>query len=362
MNKLIYGGLALAAIVASSCSGPKGWSVEGIVENAGETGKIVLEGYNNGLWYTVDSLSLDNNGRFVYKADAPAHFSEIYRLTSPAGGSIYFPVDSVDKVTVTADGNHFGTGYVLDGTELARTIGRIDSTLAVSGNVDNADVLRDLVGYIIADTTGTVAYYLTGKTVGGKALFDPNDDFGNRVFGAAAQIFTTFAPDDPRGRYILSSYYNGRKALGKITEAPTTVLEADETGYIDVTNYDDRGVKHSLSDYVKDGKVVILSFTAYGTEASVPYNAILNDIYTANHDKGLEIFQISFDNEEQVWKPVARNLPWVTVWNSPSDGVAVLQQYNVGAFPLSFIINRKGEIVSRVADQTKLAGEVAKYL
>lgn len=360
MKKLIYCGLALAAFTVASCSGPKGWSVEGTVENPA-TDKVALEGYNNGLWYTVDSLALDGEGHFSYASESPAHYCEIYRLSTP-GGSIYFPADSVDKVVVSASGDHFGTGYSLSGTDLARAVGSIDSALTVATDLADPSLRRDLVNHIISDTTGTVAYYLTGKTVGGKKLFDPADDFGNRVYGAAAQVFNTYAPEDPRGRYILAMYYSGRKALGKIADAPTTVLEADETGYIDLSNYDDRGVKHAISDLVKEGKLVVLSFTAYGTEASVPYNAILNDIYSKNRDKGLEIFQIAFDDDEQAWKAVARNLPWITVWNSPSDGVGALQSYNVGAFPLTFIISRKGEIVARVVDPSKLAAEVAKYL
>ena len=362
MKKLTFGALALAAIAAASCSGPKGWSVEGTIQEP-SVEKIALEGYNNGLWYTVDSLAVGKNGKFSYRSEVPAHYAEIFRLTAPGanGGSIYFPVDSCDKVTVEAYGSHFGSGYVLGGSELARTIGRIDSLVAAS-NVDDPELRRSLVDYITSDTTGTIAYYIVGKSVGGKQIFDPADEFGNRVYGAAAQIFASFAPEDPRGKALRAQFFAGRQALGKMPEMPGTVLEADETGYIDITNYDDRGVKHSISDLVKDGKLIVLSFTAYGTEASVPYNAILNDIYTKNHDKGLEIFQIAFDDDEQAWKTVARNLPWITVWNSPSDGVAALTNYNVGAFPVTFIINRKGEIVARVSDPTKLAAEVAKYL
>ena len=52
MKKLTFGALAIAAIVAASCSGPKGWSVEGTIQEP-SVEKIALEGYNNGLWYTV---------------------------------------------------------------------------------------------------------------------------------------------------------------------------------------------------------------------------------------------------------------------------------------------------------------------
>lgn len=343
----------------ASCSGPKGWSVEGTIANPA-TEKVALEAYNNGLWYNIDSLTIEKNGRFAYSSAEPAHYADIYRLSTP-GGSIYFPIDSCDKVIVEADGNHFGTGYKLSGTDMACTIAAIDSTVAAgAGDIDA--LRRALVEYITVDSTGLVSFYIVGKAVGGKPLFDPNESFGNRVYGAVAHKFSLVAPDDPRANAVKSAYFAGRKALGRLPEGPQTVLEVEETGYIDIENYDDRGVKHSISDLVAEGKVVVLSFTAYTADNSAVYNAVLNDMYTKYKDRGVEIFQIAFDDNEQDWKTVARNLPWITVWNSPSDGVTSLTKYNVGSLPITFIINRKGEIVARVSDPDKLAGEVAKYL
>lgn len=352
-------GIAAACVAIASCSGPKGWSVEGKISDPA-TEKVALEAYNNGLWYNIDSLSVDKNGRFSYSAPEPAHYADIYRLSTP-GGTIYFPIDSCDKVFVEAAGAHFGTGYRLSGTDMARTVASVDSTIA-AGSADVDALRRALVEYITADTTGLVSYYVVGKAVGGKPLFDPNESFGNRVYGAVAHKFSLVAPDDPRANAVTAAYFAGRKSLGRLPEGPQTVLEVEETGYIDIENYDDRGVKHSISDLVAEGKVVVLSFTAYTADNSVVYNAILNDMYNKYKDRGVEIFQIAFDDNEQDWKTVARNLPWITVWNSPADGVTALAQYNVGSLPVTFIINRKGEIVARVSDPDKISAEVAKYL
>lgn len=37
-------------------------------------------------------------------------------------------------------------------------------------------------------------------------------------------------------------------------------------------------------------------------------------------------------------------------------------QYNVGALPMTFIIDRQGNIAARVTDPTKLAAEVARFI
>ena len=89
-------------------------------------------------------------------------------------------------------------------------------------------------------------------------------------------------------------------------------------------------------------------------------NIILNQLYTLYKNKGFEIYQIAFDPEEVEWKTSARNLPWITVWNSLADGDEVLANYNVGAIPMSFIISN-GEIAKRVPNPADLPAQVGKY-
>ncbi|MDE6134581.1 MAG: hypothetical protein K2F79_03295, partial [Muribaculaceae bacterium] len=83
--------------------------------------------------------------------------------------------------------------------------------------------------------------------------------------------------------------------------------------------------------------------------------------YELYHSKGLEIYQIAFDDDEVAWKQAAANLPWTAVWNSPADGSALLYTYNVGAVPMTFVINRHGDISERVTDPAMLPKTVAKY-
>ncbi len=71
---------------------------------------------------------------------------------------------------------------------------------------------------------------------------------------------------------------------------------------------------------------------------------------------------MSLDNDEFLWKQSARNLPWITVYNSPKDGAETLMKYNVGRIPSTFVINRNGELVERVDDITHLPSAIARYL
>ncbi|MCM1066377.1 MAG: redoxin domain-containing protein [Muribaculaceae bacterium] len=357
-NKLTI--IAASALLLASC-GRSGWSVEGTVEGATDGMSLALEANNAGRWYVIDSVKVAADGRFDYQAAEPMPSADILRLQLPGKGSIYFPVDSVDAIIVEADAATFGTGHSLKGTELASRMSAIDSIVAATPSVD--ELRRKLVGFVTSDTTGLIAYYTVGKAVDNKPVFDPNENLGNRIYGAAAQVYAHYKPLDPRGAALRKAYFEGRRNLGKLPEdaSDATVIEVPETSIIDIVRYDDRGVEHSLKDLASKGKVVLLSFTDYGMEKAPAYNSMLNELYTLYSPKGFEIYQIAFDQNEVAWKEAARNLPWITVWNSPADGVAPLALYNVGALPMTFIINSKGEISKRVADPSELAKEVAKY-
>lgn len=357
-TKIIAIGLAVMAL--TSCVGRSGWSIEGTLNGSEEGSRLALEGYNAGRWYVLDSIDVKASGKFAYKSDAPFQSVEILRLTLPGKGSVCFPVDSVDAITLEADAARFGTGHKLGGTPLAQTFSAIDS-VSVS-TPDMSELQRKLAEFITADTTGIVAYYVVGKSIGNSPIFNPEDNFGNRVYGAAAQVYAHYRPLDPRGTVLRQAYFAGRQALGKLTtEANTQVIDVAETGIIEIERYDNKGERQSLQELVSKGNVVLLSFTDYGIEASPAYNAILNDLYELYHAKGLEIYQIAFDADEVEWKASAINLPWITVWNSPADGINVLSAYNVGVLPLTYIVDRKGDLGARIIDPTELPKKLAAY-
>lgn len=370
ISAIISTAAVVAATLLASCSISSGWKVDGTIANAGDNSKLALEAFNGSQWYLLDSLSTNAKGAFEYKSDAPAEYPEIMRLGYPGKGNIYFPVSGKENIHLLANAEAFTSDYRLTGSDAAVRLCTVDSLinatvarLGAAAAVNDSDLRRELVQYITADTTGIVGFYSINKTIDGKHIFDAKESFGNRVYGAVAQVYSTYRPEDPRCAAVLRAYLDGRVALGKyVPEQEEQIIEAEETGLIDIVRYDYRGEKHSLAELAKEGKVILLSFTAYDIESSPAYNVILSDIYSKYHNRGLEIYQLAFDENEVSWKTAAANLPWVTVWNSVTEGVGPMVSYNVGALPMTFIINRKGEIVARVVNPNDLAKQVAKYI
>ncbi len=84
-----------------------------------------------------------------------------------------------------------------------------------------------------------------------------------------------------------------------------------------IWNPDTKGVSRRLGEMASKGNVVLLSFVVYGVEPTAAYNVKLNEIYNANRDSGLDIYQVSVDPDEMAWKNSAPNLPWTSVYASP---------------------------------------------
>jgi len=358
---------ALAPAVFSSCSGDDtAWRLSGKIDGLDAGTTLTIEALGaTGHWYVVDSVRTSADGEFSYTAAAPAPYPEIMRFTLAGAGSIYFPVDSVEHITIDAAAGDFAVNHRIGGSESALRINEVDSIIRVASTddeVERMNLKRQLADFITADSTAIISYYIINKSVDDKPVFNPADPFDNRIYGAAAQVFANYRPDDARGKMLQRIYFEGRRALGKNGDPQVQTIELSEQGLIDIVRYDNRGERHSLAEVAAKGKPLVLSFTSYDLDSSPAYNLILSELYAKYRDRGLEIYQVAFNADELQWKQVAKNLPWITVWNSPTDGSQVVTSYNINMLPLTYIIDSHGDIVERIENPDELASAIGRHI
>ena len=112
--------------VISSCSDKK-WTAQGTIAN-GDGKTMLLEAPNgHGGWYPADTIEIGRNGSFTVKGE-PAGHPEVYRLTLD-GQSLYFPIDSLESVSIESDANAFATDYIVSGSESADKMQQINSLI-----------------------------------------------------------------------------------------------------------------------------------------------------------------------------------------------------------------------------------------
>lgn len=364
--KLINNVLCLAAACSllTSCS-EKGWGVEGKVANAPAGAKVAVEGFNAGMWYNIDSVEVASDGSFAYRSAVGSPYPDIYRVSFD-GKSIYFPIDSLEVVSVVTNASDFDNGYTLAGSEMAEDMMKVDARIAAvvaqkgaDGALSDSLLKRDLSTIINDDSTGILGYYVVNKTVGDRPIFSTDNRADLRVIGALANKFMTHMPDDPRTKYLCERFLRARQNMNP---QPGVTIQANETGLLDIELYDARGQKRKLSDVAAGSGVTILSFTSYQIEPSLAYNAELKRLKDLFASQNLSVYQVSLDDDEVQWRTVASNLPWTAVWYNSADGGRLLNMYNVGAVPMTYIIDRNGDLVERVVDPSDLESSIRKHL
>ena len=361
--KKIFALLCGAALVAGalSCSRGDKWEIKGDVKGAdGKT--LVLETSFNGNWYPLDSTKIKSNGSFSFKQPA-AQYPAIYRL-SLEDKKAYFPVDSIESLTFSGNMENFDRNYTVSGSPNAEMLTHVNGILAEAGAnaVTDNDIKRKLSELVLTDPSGITAYYIINSTTpNGKPVFNPNNPKDLRVIGAVANAYSDRRPTDPRTAYLTNFYLSNRKATMKTDDANKNTIIANEISYPEIELLDENGVAQTLSDFTGNGPVVV-SFTIYGSEYSPALNMELGNLYEAYAPRGLEIYQVAFDTDEFQWRQSARNLPWITVFNSPKEGASTLLNYNVGRLPATFIIDKDGILVERILDPDQIAVAVKKYM
>lgn len=357
--------IAGAALVASCNSDSNKWHLNGSVEGLTDSDILLVEGSNQGRWYVMDTIHPSANGKFTYAREAQG-YPDIYRLRL-GDKSVYFPIDSIETVTITAQAPDIYTNHTISGTPQAENLARVDSLLLASVAAEGVDATvadeqlkRKLGQMLLADPAGIVTYYIISKRIAGRALFNPAVALDNRLIGAVANAFSSQRPTDPRTAYLTRLYLEQRRALAQTNTSGTTI-EANLIGAFDIKLFDNKGKEHSLLDVAGKGKPVLLNFTAYGAEWSPAFNIELNKIYEKYHGQGLEIYQVAVDEDEYAWKQTASNLPWITVLNGISDQSALVN-YNVTSLPVSYVIDGTGSIVSRINGLEGIDKAVANHL
>lgn len=358
--KKIVASLSVTAMLAglTGCSGTDNWSVNGVIENAG--GKtILLESVNNGIWNVIDSIVVNNDGSFKFSGVRPS-FPDIYRLNLD-GRMVYFPIDSIENITVVSAFDNFDVAAVISGSPSAELVQQInDKAAQYVMSKANLDSLKREVATLIQSDWGSIgAYYAINKSVGSMPLFDSSKPFDRSIINAVANIYSVMRPDDPRANMLRNNAVELRRLYSN--SAPTSIV-AESIPFIDLSLQDIQGRLRTLSEEWGKGKTIVLNFTQLTAPEAAAYNIVLNSAYEKYKDSGLEIFQVSLEDDEFAWAQAARNLPWVAVVALTTGDVTPLVSYDIKALPTTFVISRDGEKMERVENIEQLESTIQRLL
>ena len=361
--------IVTGAMMLAACDKAPKFQVEGTIEGAKDSMLyLTLNGLEGAQ--RLDSVKLKEDGTFSFKVTAPTESPEFYALQI-GGHVINFAVDSTENITVTAQLPTMERDYTIEGNESSQKIKEISrmqqevqtKIVAFEKNMDmlpgdQRDSIEHVlttykeqmkINYIFADPTSAAAYYAVCQSItdlgGTFMLFNPLTDRTDvKCYATVANAWDNAYHDAPRTQQLCNMAIKGMDN----TAAPQQkVLDVDEskvseTGIIDINLPDINSKMRSIKDL--KGKVVLLDFAIYAANGSSERTRLLRSLYDKFNAQGLEIYQVSIDQDMHFWKFSCENLPWVCVHET--DGT-VISIYNVTDIPTFFLVNRDNEIVLR---------------
>ena len=89
---------------------------------------------------------------------------------------------------------------------------------------------------------------------------------------------------------------------------------------------------------------------------------MLRELYDKYHASGLEIYQVSTDEDEHFWKQQTAALPWVCVRAEGADANEILMRYNVQQLPTFFLVDRNSMLYKRDTQMKDFEAELRGLL
>ena len=372
-----------AAMMIASCDNNK-FTVEGQINNAKDS---VLYFENVGLEgiQVLDSVKLNDNGDFSF-SEAANLAPEFYRLRISTQ-IINVSIDSTETVQIKAEYPDMASNYTVSGSENCEKIKELtlkqmtlqsqvislqqNTTLGVNTANDSIQSLINAykedvkINYIYKEPMKAYSYFALFQALGNYLIFNPRtnkDDI--KAFAAVATSWDTYYPHAERGQNLhniaIEGMKNQRIVAAQNADIQVEASKVQEAGVLDIALIDNKGQERHLTDL--KGQVVLLDFHIFALEDSPTRIIMLRELYNKYHAQGLEIYQVSLDNDEHFWKQQTAALPWINVRDADGINSQRLMMYNIQAVPDFFVIDRGNNLVKRAAQIKDLEAEIKSLL
>ncbi|MCT4615726.1 MAG: redoxin domain-containing protein [Marinifilaceae bacterium] len=365
MKKLFF---ILSIITLWSCQEKVVFEINGRVGN-GEKKKIYLEKQHVSGTEIIDSAIISNENRFNFEAEISQ--PEFYVLRFENGKAITLLAEPKEDILINIEGDKSDDSYQVFSSkgsilikELIDTLNynkyRLDSIRVVMReNIDNESKIKELeqelksvikdqrkysANFIMKNATSLSSYFALYQKID-KSNYTLNENSDINFVKIVASSMRALYPEHEFTKSILANLKTLQSKLSNIQI--TNLIKESGDNFPDIELPNQYGKSSKLSDL--KGKFIILNFWASQNGLSRKYNIGLKKTYSKYKNKGLEIYQVSADNNKELWKASVKadGLTWINVCDPKTQSAKALQMYNVKQIPTNYLIDKNGNIVGK---------------
>lgn len=356
-----------AAIVFFSCSKPGGFEISGKITNAGGK-KLYLDELKVSSKVPVDSVVLKDDGSF--KFTGKIGYPNFYLLRLNERNFITLLVDTVEKITVRGDFANFSREYVVEGSPGSLAVQELSDHLSdTKHKIDSLeariDVYRNRPTFSVqikkweselADIRQSQIRYSTEfvqknpfSMASVLALYQRFDESNYVIQDLQSLKIAASALNAiyPKSEHVKALYMNTRNLMAQSRDDKMKELIAERgSTYPEIRLPDADGNIIALSSL--KSKVILIQFWSALDKNSRIQNQALVELYQKYHSRGLEIYQVSVDDDRAAWKVAIEQdgLGWINVGDM-NGSVAALNSYNVQVVPSNYILDAERNIRAR---------------
>jgi len=358
------------ALLLYGCNNKNKFTVEGVV--SGDTKNyIYISRVDVDKPVFIDSIKLKKNGNF--KVNVKASEPDFYQLGFSSRDFITLLAEPGEKINIKFNSKNLFENYSVTGSSgsekirvldmaLTETKKKLDS-LTAAYKKESADTgfekrgaeleaeytrivkaQRKLnIGFIITNLGSLACIKALYQRIDPETyvLYDPRD---LQYMKLATDSLTVIYPESKHVKALAADFEKEKNQLfsNQISELaknlPETKLNPDLK---DVT-----GRRIALSSI--KGKYVLLTFWATSSKESVEENLQFKEIYKLYNKKGFEIYQISLDENEALWKAAVKfdELPWISTREDDPLNPANAVLFNVRSLPTNYLFDKEGNIIA----------------
>ncbi|MGQ1908804.1 redoxin domain-containing protein [Marinifilum sp. RC60d5] len=387
MRKLLF---ALPLLLLWACNQNDSVKFEGKIDNA--DGKVLyLDKLHVASSETIDSVSLDEDGRFKFTAELEEENTKpgFYILRLSNGKLITLLAEAKENILVYSKSENMGAKYIVEGSKGSKLVKQLNDTLTLTkakianirkqleekkNDADFSTVSQNLVAeyveaiqaqrefsknFIMKNATSLASYMALYQKID-ENTFTLNENSDIQFVKIVASSMKALYPEHEYTKAILANYKTLEKRIANLNIAK--MIKEKGSNFPDVTLPNTNGKEVALSSY--KGKFIILSYWASQDVASRKQNATLKKIYNKYRSKGLKIYQVSVDQNEKLWKQAIDEdkLNWTNVCDLKTGSAAATRLYNIKKVPANYLIDQRGEIVGKDLFGRRLEEKVAEYV